>query len=117
MFTRRLFIQGAAAVCGGLLAGLSGQAARAGTSSAVLLIDSHETPRFTAAAGQHHLRLAGSQLERFEALRRAFAARGPFELRVHLDDAGRVLMDTALNATGRSVRRHPGPDGALVILA
>lgn len=106
MFTRRSFMQGSAAVLGALSAV---GAAAAAPVAAPITIDSAETPFF--APGPRHLRLAGSQLDRFRQLRTLLADPATLRLELHLDAAAEVLLDTALNAQGRAVlhcaRRGP----------
>ncbi|MGD9866122.1 MAG: twin-arginine translocation signal domain-containing protein [Pseudodonghicola sp.] len=101
MFSRRTFMKGATVAMGCLALPLSGAGARTATGVQIA-IDSVETPLFTAAPGIRHLRLAGSQLERFETLRRLFSASPAMRVQAHLDDSGQVLLESALLATGIS---------------
>lgn len=121
MFTRRRFMQGSATVLGALSAVPAVAApALAPTAPptappkapipAPVAIDSAETPFFTAHP--QHLRLAGSQLARFRRLSGLFAQPGPLRLELHLDASAEVLLDTAMNATGRFVT-HRTRQGAL----
>ena len=104
MISRRTFMQGSAVAVGAaspLVAGLAAQAKAAPLPT--LVIDSIETPyAFTGKA--ELLRLSGSQLERFEQLRAAFSSGINHQVEAHLETASRVLLETALNATGTSVR-------------
>lgn len=111
MFTRRIFMQGTAAILGGLLPALSAARAQAAATPPVLTIDSDETPFFGAGHGGQHLRLSGSQLDRFARLRDTLAVPGPLQVHLHLDGTGEVLLDTALNAAGRAVTARDQRDG------
>lgn len=101
MFTRRRFMQGSAALLGALSAA---RAAVAAPVAAPMTIDSAETPFFDP--GPCHLRLSGSQLDRFQQLRALFADPAELRIELYLDAAADVLLDTALNAAGRSVSRR-----------
>lgn len=101
MFTRRSFMQGSAALLGALSAA---GAAVATPAAAPITIDSAETPFF--GPGPRHLRLEGSQLDRFRQLRALLADPAALRLELHLDAAAEVLLDTALNAQGRAVLRR-----------
>lgn len=112
MFSRRVFIQGTTVVFGSLLPGFTALRAEAG-SDPVTAIDSTETPFFSAAANQRHIRLSGSQLQRFNTLMALFDQSSDMTLHVHLDDTGRLLVETALNATGKRITRDDPAGGAL----
>lgn len=111
MFTRRIFMQGTAAILGGLLPALSAAGARAATDAPVIAIDSVETPFFAAGPARQHLRLSGSQLDRFNQLREVFAKREALRIDAHLDGTAQVLLETALNTAGRSVTGRDMQDG------
>ncbi|MFQ8433621.1 hypothetical protein [Amaricoccus sp. W119] len=102
MFSRRVFIQGTAAVFGALLPSIAASSEQA-ASQTTIAIDSVETPRFDAAGYQRHIRLSGGQLDRFNRLKRLFDETSEIRLDIHLDDTGRVLLETALNASGKHV--------------
>ena len=61
--------------------------------------------------GYTYLRLSGSQLDRFNRLREVFAARETLQVELHLDGTAEVLLETALNAAGRSVTGRDMQDG------
>lgn len=110
MFSRRIFVQGTAAILSGLLPSFAGLAAQAATDGkALTLLDSVETPVFQPAPGQRHIRLSGSQLDRFNALTALFSETGELHVQVHLDDTAHVLLETALNAAGKTVTTAPAP--------
>lgn len=111
MFTRRNFMQGTAAILGGLLPALSAARAQAAAPSPVIAIDSVETPFFAAGPARQHLRLSGSQLDRFNQLRQVFANRDTLRIDAHLDGTAEVLLETALNTAGRSVAGRDMQDG------
>lgn len=111
MFTRRIFMQGTAAILGGLLPALSASRTQAAANLPVLAIDSVEKPFFAAGPARQHLRLSGSQLDRFNRLREVFATRETLRVEVHLDGTAEVLLETALNAAGRSVIQRDRQDG------
>ena len=111
MFTRRIFMQGTAAILGGLLPALSAARAQAAANQPVIAIDSVETPFFAAGPGQRHLRLSGSQLDRFNQLREVLGAPGALRIDAHRDGTAEVLLETALNTAGRSVTGRGMQDG------
>lgn len=111
MFTRRIFMQGAAALLGGLLPALGAARAQAAPPPPVLAIDSAETPFFAGGPARPHLRLSGSQLDRFNQLREVLATPEALRIDTHLDGTAEVLLDTALNAAGRSVTGREMKDG------
>lgn len=96
---------------GGLLPAVAGLAAQAATvdGRALTLLDSVETPLFQPAPRQRHIRLSGSQLERFNTLKALFSEAGELHVQVHLDDTAHVLLETALNAAGKTVTTNPEP--------
>lgn len=109
MFTRRIFVQGTAALISGLIPAIAGAAAKAAPVQGLVLLDSIETPMFQPVRGQRHIRLTGSQLERFNTLKALFDEPGELQVQVHLDDTAQVLLETALNATGKTVTIAPEP--------
>lgn len=111
MFTRRIFMQGTAAILGGLLPALSAARAQAAADLSTVAIDSTETPFFRAGHAQAHLRLSGSQLDRFNQLREVLGASGTLRIDTHLDGTAEVLLETALNTAGRSVTGRDKQDG------
>ncbi|MFD2252492.1 hypothetical protein FHS82_003785 [Pseudochelatococcus lubricantis] len=106
MLSRRIFLQGAAGALTVLSTGAVAGIARAATVD-VVTIDSVETPLATAAeaslAGHRHVRLSGTQLERYNTLKALFGSASGLHVRAHLDHAAQVLLDTALNETGRAI--------------
>jgi hypothetical protein len=113
MFTRRIFMQGTAAILGGLLTAPSASRAQEADEPVVIAIDSIETPFVAAAPERQHLRLSGTQLYRFNRLSDLFAAPKPLRVDAFLDGTGQVLLETALNAAGRSVIQRNLRDGVL----
>ncbi|MTH35500.1 twin-arginine translocation signal domain-containing protein [Paracoccus limosus] len=113
MISRRTFIQGTAGAIGAALA----FPALAAEPGRLLRIDSIEMPRF--AAGPDRIRLSGNQLDRFAQLGRALGGTGPVTVETHLDGAGQVLLDAALNASGRRVgpARHRADGATFTILS
>lgn len=111
MFTRRIFMQGTAAILGGLLPALSASRTQAAADLPAVAIDSVETPFFGAGHAGRHLRLSGSQLDRFNQLRDVLGAPGTLRIDAHLDGTAEVLLDTALNTAGRSVTGREMQDG------
>lgn len=111
MFTRRTFMQGTAAILGGLLPALSASGTQAAADLPTVAIDSTEAPFFPASAARRHLRLSGSQLDRFNQLREVFGTPEALRIDTHLDGTAEVLLETALNAAGRSVTGREMKDG------
>ncbi len=103
MFSRRIFLQGAA----GALALLSSVAAGAAIAGAdaddAVTIDCAETPLPAAARGRRHVHLSGSQLERYNRLKSLLASGEPVRVRARLDDTAGVLLAAALSEIGRAV--------------
>lgn len=113
MISRRIFMQGTAVAVGvasPLVAGIAAQAKA--LPAPTLVIDSLETPSKFVGSAQT-LRLSGSQLERFEQLRAVFSAGINHQVEAHLDNASQLLLETALNAAGTSVRNVVQIDGVL----
>lgn len=102
MFTRRSFMQGSAALLGALSGARAAVAAP--LAATPITIDSAESPFF--GPGPRHLRLAGSQLDRFRQLRALLSDPAMLRIELHLDATAEVLLDTALNAAGRSATRR-----------
>ena len=104
MVSRRIFLQGLAGAATALAAGApsnSSQAAQAG--DAVVTIDSVETPISADRQALRHIRLSGTQLERYRAMRTLFGSPSGFRVEANVDHAGQVLLEAALNDAGRAV--------------
>lgn len=103
MLSRRIFLQGAAGVLATAATGAAAHVPGARPDEAAITIDSAATPLPAAARGRGHLHLTGNPLDRYNALKRLFAASPAARVRAHLDHADRVLLETALNDAGRAL--------------
>lgn len=102
MFSRRIFLQGAAGALA-LLSSAAAAGAAIGGANDAITIDCAETPLPAAARSRRHVHLSGSQLERYNKLKSLLASGEQVRVRARLDDTAGVLLAAALSETGRAV--------------
>ncbi len=106
MFSRRVVLQLLAASATLPCTGLSVAASSSTLPSPDLTIDSAETPMSDDARARFHIRLTGTQLDRYKVMKALFASGSELHIEASLDDAGLVLLEAALNDAGRALT-HP----------
>lgn len=104
MVSRRIFLQGLAGAATALATGaFSNSAQTAQTESGIVTIDSVESPIPAERQALRHVRLSGTQLERYRVMRALFGCPSGFRVEANIDHAGQVLLDAALSDAGRAV--------------
>lgn len=103
MLSRRIFLKGLAGAAALLSTRAFANGVRAWPAENLLTIDSVETPVLAAQQARRHVRLSGTQLERYNLMRSLFSSASELRVEANLDHAGLVLLDTALNDAGRAL--------------
>lgn len=104
MVSRRIFLKGLASVATAIATGaLSSSSQATQAADSIVTIDSDETPVSAAQQAPRHIRLSGTQLERYRTMRALFGSPSGFRVVANIDHAGQVLLETALLEAGRAV--------------